>query len=98
MKFEVDTDLLSTAVNKLNTTLQEISINREEMYSAVEELEATWRGPAHDEYRAQFQTDSEEMTALTREIQEVIDRIGEARKGYANCEAGVGDLIQKISI
>lgn len=98
MKFEVDTNQLSTTVKSLQDALNEISDNRIKMYSAIEALDGMWMGQAHDAFLTQYENDNEMLIALIQDIDTVFENYGIARKNYDDCEESAKDIARQIRI
>lgn len=98
MKFEVDTNQLSTAVGSLQDVLNEISDQREKMYSAIKVLDGMWVGESHDAFFTQYENDNEMMTALIQDLSTVIVNFGTARENYDTCEESAKDMARQIRI
>lgn len=98
MKFEVDIDQMQNMVQQLTGTLNNITKNKDAMYASIEALDGMWKGPAHDAFLIEYQTDHEKMVQLIRDIGLVFTDIDQARQAYVNCENSVKGMIDAIHI
>lgn len=98
MKFEVETGQVNTMYQSFKDALGQISTNKQRMYQALENLDGTWRGPAHDAFVAQYTADNEKMTGLLQELEQVAENISTARQEYDTCEEQVKQAIASIQV
>ena len=98
MRFEVETSRVSGAVNRARELLENISAERESMFKAVEGLNGMWAGEAHDAFVAQCGVDNEEMLALVWELQQVVNKISDARQAYETCESSAVEMVAALQV
>lgn len=98
MKFEVETNQVSSAVRQMNSTLDAIEKGRGRMYAQIHELDGMWVGEAHDTFAAQYDVDNQQMTRLLNSLKEIATLFDEARQSYDKCEQGAKSKIASIRI
>ena len=98
MKFEVNTNQLSSTIKEFQQTLAQVSRTRVQMYKAFDELGTTWKGEAHDSFLTQFHSDNQLMVSLIDEITESANKMSEARSAYDTSEESALQLIKSIPL
>lgn len=98
MKFEVDTNQLSSTIREFQQTLEQVNRTREQLYRAFDELGTTWKGEAHDSFQTQFHNDNQRMAVLLNEILDASNQMSDARSAYDSSEESALRLIKSIPL
>lgn len=94
----VDTGILNSDIQGLNTQLELIKRDLDKMYNSVNYLDSMWDGPSNEAFVAHFRQDKEDMAALCNILQELIHCLGFARQEYDRCENEVNGIVSSIPI
>lgn len=70
----------------------------DEAWEAVNSLNATWVGPAHDLLVGQFIADQETMKEMMASFREYCKELDHARKEFEKSDAQVSSLIRGVRI
>lgn len=69
-----------------------------EAWEAVDALNATWGGPAHDLLIAQFSADREVMKELIAMLKSCGNEVENAKRAYELCENNVNSVIKSLRV
>lgn len=97
-EIEQNTDYLSDDITRLEEEKAALEQAIDAMFAAVQELETTWKGPAKESFRIQFQNDYEKCSELNKTLESLIDRLRVAKNEYDRCENEVGNIVNSIRI
>lgn len=95
---EINTRTLANDIKEMETEVAKLRGEMAKAYNSVAELDAMWKGPANEEFRAAFQSDREAMEEMCRIIDGLIGYMENARNEYRRCEAAVSSEIDAIKI
>lgn len=98
MKFKVTNQPLSNAIDSMQEELNAIQDECSAIYKSLNELDAMWKGPAHDTFVAGYITDHESMETLIQSIQSVIDNMKDAKIHYRATEDAISQAIRMLLI
>lgn len=98
VEITVNTAMLSADIEGLSAELGMIQKDLDSMYEAVAVLDSMWEGLANEVFVKQFRKDKEEMVALCRTIQKLINCMNNARQEYDTCENEIHGIISSIPI
>ncbi|MBE5881920.1 MAG: hypothetical protein E7289_06420 [Lachnospiraceae bacterium] len=94
----VNTSTLASDTQDLQTQLDAVKRSMNQMYDAMQTLDAMWDGPANDAFRAQFSKDQSDMGDLCETIQKIINCMTYAKDEYNTCERDVNGIISSIRV
>lgn len=97
-EIEQNTDYLSDDIVRLEDEKNKLERAIDEMFDAVNTLEATWDGPASETFKAQFQSDYETCKEMHRAFGTLIEKLKTAKEEYDRCESEVGELVRSIRV
>ncbi len=95
---EVNMSTLGQDIQEMESTLRKVTGDMNEMFNAVNELDAMWDGPANRAFVEQFLKDKQMFEEMSEAISGVIDSMQNARQSYKKCEAGVSEEIDRIRV
>lgn len=82
----IDTESIKTLRNEFDTEINTMSASMLKINESVDQLHATWEGPNHDAYVANFQIGYEKMNEMKTALMKFIDILDAAEKKYSQCE------------
>lgn len=94
----INTGKLDNDITAMQERLNGILKDMEDMYSAVNALDAMWEGPANAAFIQQFANDQENMTELCEIIQDYIECLTFAKDEYVICENEINNIVSSIRI
>ena len=97
-EIEQNTDYLSDDIARLEDEKASLEQAIDAMFAAVQELESTWKGPAKESFRIQFQNDYEKCKEMNKILDVRIDKLRIARQEYDKCESEVGNIVRAIRV
>lgn len=97
-EIEQNTDYLSDDITRLEEEKAALEQAIDAMFAAVQELETTWKGPAKESFRIQFQNDYEKCSELNKTLESLIDKLRVAKNEYDRCENEVENIVNSIRI
>ena len=97
-EIEINTSTLGTDIETLETTLGQLEIQVEAMFTSVSELDRMWDGPANDAFNQQFRLDYQICVAMCQTLKELIESLRYAKGEYEKCEQSIDGLIRSIQI
>lgn len=97
-EIEQDTNYLSDDIRRLEEEKRTLGQAVDAMFEAVRELETTWKGPAKEAFRAQFQSDYNKCVELNKTLDALIEKLRTARVEYDKCEEEVGAIVRAIKV
>lgn len=92
------TERMKTDITDYGTSVQKVDEALKNAYAAIEELNRTWSGPAHDALVAQFEADQLTMNDLLKDLRDYGSDLDNARNEYEKCEANVDSLINSMKV
>ena len=92
------TERMGNDITAYNDHLVKMQNSFNEAWNAVEALNATWAGPAHDTLVAQFREDQEVMKNLMTNLTAYREELRSAKREYENCEKNVNALIRSMNV
>lgn len=92
------TERMKDDISAYNDHLVRMQKSFDEAWGAVDALNATWTGPAHDTLVAQFLHDQEVMKTLMTNLRNYREELENARKEYVTCENNVNSLIRSMNV
>lgn len=93
-----NTDRMQSDINLLEEQIAKMDTAFQAAWDAVEELNATWEGPAHDTLIAQFLQDQEAVKALIISLRNYREELENAKKEYETCEQNVNSLVRSMDV
>lgn len=97
-EIEQNTDYLADDISRLEEEKAALEQAMDAMFAAVRELEGTWKGPAKEGFKIQFQTDYEKCRELSKMLESLIEKLRIAGNEYDKCESEVGNIVNSIRI
>ncbi|MCD8347692.1 MAG: WXG100 family type VII secretion target [Lachnospiraceae bacterium] len=97
-KIEVNIGTLSSDIQDLNSWAQKAREDLAGLEEAIESLNASWEGSAHDAFMAQYSQDQATMTEALNTLDKFLDSAINARDEYAKCEQSVEELVNAIQV
>lgn len=94
----IDTGTLGRDIDALQTQLNVIRRDMQNMYQAVRVLDTMWDGPANAAFNEQFDKDHNDMSSLCDLVQKIIDCMTYAKGEYNACEHEVSAIIATINV
>ncbi|MBQ6832065.1 MAG: hypothetical protein IJO28_05460 [Oscillospiraceae bacterium] len=98
MQIEISTQQLNSDISTMNQQLEALQSARDNVFSCMEQLSTMWEGPAHYQFQRQVMVDSNRLTNLMKEIQNLIDCMQYARQEYDKCHDTVWDKISSLRL
>ena len=92
------TERMGNDISAYNDHLVRMQNSFDAAWEAVEALNATWAGPAHDTLIAQFQQDQQVMKTLMTNLVSYREELQSAKREYENCEKNVNSLIRSMNV
>ena len=92
------TERMGKDITDYNDHLVRMQNSFDAAWEAVEALNATWAGPAHETLLAQFRQDQEVMKTLMINLQNYREELQNAKREYENCEKNVNSLIRSMNV
>lgn len=93
-----NTDRMKSDISTYNDRMNKMDTAFREAWDAVEALNATWAGPAHDTLVAQFRQDQEIVKNLMISLENYREEFENAKKEYETCEQNVNSLIRSMNV
>ena len=90
-RMQSDLNLLEEQIVKMDTAFQAA-------WDAVEALNATWEGPAHDTLVAQFLQDQETVKTMIISLRNYREELENEKKEYETCEQNVNSLVRSMDV
>lgn len=91
---DVNTSEMSALENKLESAIESLHENLGNLYTSVNELNATWEGPNHDEFVENFENRYLNMTELEKSLKSYLKALKKAKKTYTQCEEDVSQIVR----
>lgn len=95
---KINTAALQSDANELNSLLQQVRSNLDNMYTSVNTLDGMWDGKANNAFNAQFADDHTRFSEICTAIEKLISDMQEAANKYNNCENEIYSTISSINI
>jgi len=95
---EVDITRLENESNSLREMMAEIDKDVASMEEAVTELSTMWKGPTNQIFTAQFESDKEVFSDVSKEVTECVKGMQEAAVLYKKCEDNNASVVSAIKI
>ena len=90
-RMDNDISLYDQSITNLKTAF-------DDAWTALNTLNSTWTGPAHDTLMSQFGQDQEVMKALLTNLNNFRSELEEAKKEYERCENNVSSIIDGMNV
>jgi len=94
----INTNRLGQDISSMQDRLNAVKNEMGTMYDAVRALNASWEGPAHSEFLAQFATDEQAMSEFCDLVSELIKCVEYAKTEYEKCENEVNSIVTSIRV
>lgn len=91
---EVNTSSISSMQTTLEEAVESLESTLKAMYASVNDLNATWEGPNHDEFVRDFQNRYEQMQKLNQAFKSYSNSVKQANKIYRKCEDEVWQIVR----
>lgn len=95
---EIDTAALERDRQTIQSELDRVRSEINQLQEKMVNLAAMWEGPAHDTFMAQFNTDYEFVQIFCNEIGTYVETMEYAQREYQKCENSVRQAIASIRI
>lgn len=95
---EIDTLALNRDKQTIQSELDRVQTEINQLKERMVSLGTMWEGPAHNAFMAQFNTDYEFIQEFGNEIGTYIETMGYAQREYQKCESTVSQVIDSIRI
>jgi len=93
-----NTDRMQSDINLLEEQIVKMDTAFQAAWDAVEALNATWEGPAHDTLVAQFLQDQETVKTMIISLRNYREELENAKKEYETCEQNVNSLVRSMDV
>ena len=93
-----NTQTMGRDISQYGTMVQMVETALGDAYSAINELNNTWTGPAHDALVAQFVSDKEIMDDMLKILRDYGTDLDNAKREYETCENNVDSLIRSMKV
>lgn len=97
-KIEIDITKLGSDLSQLTNLKKTASTNMDELVAAIQALNATWEGTAHDTFLSEFTSDQSKMEEALSALEEFLQAVEYAQQEYSKCEQNVGSLVDGIRV
>lgn len=94
----VNTDTLKKDSSDINTKVENLLSELQNIYTEVERLDAMWEGPANAAFTAQFAADHENFKTICEFIKNFSRDMNSAATEYDRCEAEINSAIKSIRV
>lgn len=68
------------------------------MFEEIYSLSGMWEGGAHDTYMAQFQTDTQNMEQVFKNLKAFQESLNEAYVKFGQCEQSVEEVVRRVQV
>lgn len=92
------TERMNHDISTYNEHLGKMQAAYDAAFDAVNALNATWSGPAHEVLVEQFLQDQEVMKTLMINLRNYREELENARTEYEKCEENVRSLISSMNV
>ena len=89
---------MASDISAYNEQLTAVSNAYKDAWEAVQALNATWSGPAHETLEAQFLEDQLVTKDLMDSLRSYQEELISAKKEYETCEKNVASLISSMEV
>lgn len=96
-EIRIETDRLTRDITEFENGMNRFSKSLSEMENNVNELNATWKGPAHEAFVQRFQKDMELMTEVWNILADMLVAIQYAKTSYQECDSEVLSVVSAIN-
>ena len=97
-EIEIDTATLQRDIDSLRQHLDSMKQKGDAMMTGINNLSNMWEGYAKDEFTVQFTVDYRVLVEMESVIEELIEKLENARDKYNACESSVGSIISSIRV
>ncbi|MCC8104032.1 MAG: WXG100 family type VII secretion target [Clostridiales bacterium] len=97
-RIEVNIGTLSSDLQDLNSCAKKAREDLADLEEAIESLNTSWEGSAHDAFMAQYSQDQATMVEALDTLDKFLDSVMNARNAYAKCEQSVEEAVNSIQI
>lgn len=91
---KADPDTMASMITSYRNQLSILKTAVQTMYTGIEDLNAVWEGPRHDDFVQLYAQGHESMLNLNKALEAYLDSLEKARRLYDDCESQVGAIIQ----
>lgn len=95
---EIDTNALYSDISALEGQTSALDRQSKNMFTALEELNVMWDGPANQAFSTQFTSDMGTFDNMIQLLKDLTERLRTCRKEYDSCEQRVESLVQSIQV
>lgn len=95
---EIDISTLAQELQKLENALHLIRKEEKQMFTAMQELNQMWEGPANTIFTQQFERDRLVFDDMCEAVENIAKSIENAMDSYCRCEVSVRDEIDRMKI
>ena len=96
-EIRVEEDRLGRGVGEFESYIQRFSSCWRAMESSIEELNTTWKGPAHTAFVESFQKDRELMDEVWNILADMQAAMEYAGSSYRQCDSEVNAVVAAVS-
>ena len=93
-----NTQTMGKDISDYGTKVQQVEDALDQAFSAINELNRTWSGPAHDVLIAQFAVDRVIMEDMIKILRDYGTELENAKREYETCENNVDSLINSMQV
>ena len=97
-KIKVNTDRLNQTRNSVQTRLELIVKNIQQISENMNALNATWTGDAHETFEKSTTSDIQKLQDVCKGLEGIVKYENNAVKEYNRCEQQVSDIIRQIRV
>lgn len=97
-KIEVNISSLAGCLSELSSLESQAKSNFSDMTESIHALNATWEGPAHTAFLAQYESDRAQMEETLGSMDKFLSAVEFAKTEYTNCERNVGSVVDSIQV
>ena len=96
-EIRVESDRLSRGINEFASYIQRYANAQSSLERSIDELNTTWRGPAHTAFVESFQKDKELMAEVWNILADMLEAMKYARDSYQQCDGEVNAVVSAIN-
>ena len=85
-------------VKKFRDGVRLLNATSKKLFTELENLNASWNGPAHDSYVGNLKEDQELMDNVFKALGSISDGLEHAKKIYDTCEEQVGEEVASLVV
>lgn len=92
------TNTLRSDVSSIDGELREVLRGADRLADTLRQLESMWEGEAKKAFSSAVQDDLRRLRELTKAMQNLTAKTGEARGEYDKCESAVSQIVASIRV